>query len=155
LWGMGVAMEGQEDLSSATTYYQDLIDSKPGTSQAKSATARLSRLKAAEKAQNVNRYFPFDPEFGEAGFGWWNLKRMPLHVYIDSGEDVQGYRMDMRNLVYHALDAWNYASLGSLRFVIDSADFRNELSWNEINERTPILQRLQAKISDMPADPVH
>ncbi len=115
-----------DDLGGAQEYYQKLVKEHPTSSQAKSAQARLKRLSGAEKAVSTNSFFPIDSDLGLAGLGWWNLKHMPLHVYVDNGDGLQGYRPEMRNFVQKALDNWSLASRGAITFILEGYDGRNE-----------------------------
>lgn len=154
LWGAGISSEGMDNLGSAQEYYQKLIKEHPGTHQAADAQVRLKRISGAEKAISSNQFFPIDNDLGIAGLGWWNLRHMPLHVYVDSGDGVQGYRPEMRTFVQKALDNWSLASRGAITFILDGYDGRNESEWARQEASKSVLSRIQARMSDMPHDPV-
>jgi len=154
LLGLAMALEGTNDLDAAADQYQELIRRHPQTQMARSAQSRLARISKALKAQATNKHFPIDPDLGEAGLGWWNLKKMPLTVYIDRGSGDHGYREQMRNLVTKAIDTWTAASRGAISFELAPPDSAAEATWQAIDHKKPILQRLERSLADVPADPV-
>lgn len=154
LLGLGITNECLGDLSGAADIYQEVINYYPRSKQAQNARGRLGRIDKARKAEDNNKFFPVDSTFGEAGLGWWNLRRMPLHVYIDSGDGVRGYRSEMRDAVIKALGAWTAASNENITFVIDPTDTINESAWKEMDDAKPILLRMQENMANVPLDPV-
>ncbi|HEY9869542.1 MAG TPA: tetratricopeptide repeat protein [Candidatus Obscuribacterales bacterium] len=154
LMGLAMALEGTNDLDNAADHYREVIRRHPGTQLAKSAANRLTRLDKALQAQNSNKHFPIDPDLGEAGLGWWNLKKMPLTVYIDRGEGEYGYREEMSSLVRRAMDAWSAASRGAITFQVEPPDPQGEAAWKALDRKKPVLQRLERSLADVPNDPV-
>jgi tetratricopeptide (TPR) repeat protein len=154
MMGMGVCLEGSDDIGSAKDYYQRVIDALPDSNAAAQAQGRLDRLNKATTAIKSNKFFPIDPDFGEMGFGWWDLRTMPIHVYIDNGSDVPGYHEKMRQQVGKALEAWQAASSGKLRFVIDSPDAAKEAAWKKMDQYGVIAYRSVLDPGDVPPDPV-
>ena len=63
----------------------------------------------------------------EQGIFRWAANRMPIKVYIKSGEDVPGYRYDFDESIRDAFDQWQIKTRGKIRFVLqetpDNADF--------------------------------
>jgi tetratricopeptide (TPR) repeat protein len=149
------ALEGSNDLSSAADYYDRLVRDFPNTNYSKAAQARISQLNKADEEARSDRFFPIDVGLGPEGLGWWDLKQMPLHVYIDDGSDSRGFRPEMRNAVYKALQAWWGASRGALTFTLDPPDQVKEFEWKKIErqERLPTFNTT-ADLARMPADPV-
>ena len=154
LMGLAMALEGTNDLDNAADHYREVVRRHPGTQLARSATNRLARIDMALKAQNSNKHFPIDPDLGEAGLGWWNLKKMPLTVYIDRGEGEYGYREEMSSLVRRAMDAWSAASRGAITFQLEPPDPQAEAAWKALDRKKPVLQRLERSLADVPNDPV-
>lgn len=154
LLGLAMALEGTNDLDAASDQYKEVIRKHPQTKMAKSAESRLERISRALKAQSTNKHFPIDPELGEAGLGWWNLKKMPLTVYIDRGDGEHGYREQMRSLVTRAMDSWSAASRGAISFQLAPPDGAAEAAWQAFDRKKPILQRLERNLADVPDDPV-
>ncbi len=149
------ALEGSNDLSSASDYYDRLVRDFPNTNYSKAAQARISQLNKAEEESRTGSFFPIDAGLGPEGLGWWDLKKMPLHVYIDEGSDSRGFRPEMKNAVYKALQAWWGASRGAITFTIDPPDQVKEIEWKKIErqERLPTFNT-KADLAHMPSDPV-
>ncbi|MBY0358010.1 MAG: tetratricopeptide repeat protein [Candidatus Obscuribacterales bacterium] len=154
LLNIGLCMEAIDDIDSAKDYYEQVLAKFPKSSEAEQATGRLARLNEATDARFKGRFFPVDPEFGIVGLGWWNLEKMPIHVYIDDGEGVTGYRPGMRSAVLKAMDVWRQASGGKIWFVLDNQDRQAEESWQRSLGDEPILPRISANPADIPDDPV-
>jgi tetratricopeptide (TPR) repeat protein len=156
----GVCLESTGSDRSAYSSFETAVALGPETqggalASARFATAKIARLGNATQARATGKYFPIDPELGLAGLGWWNLKNMPIHVYIDEGAGVTGYRPEMKTHVYNALEAWRQASGGKITFVVDPADAKSELEWQEAagKEADP-LKALSASKLALPEDPV-
>jgi Tfp pilus assembly protein PilF len=152
--GMGICLESTEDLDSAKDYYLETIRLGPNTQEAKDADNRLKRISGAINARQLNKFFPIDPELGKTGLGWWNLSKMPLHVYIDQGNDVPGYRDSMRPQVIKALEAWSIASHGHFTFHIDAPDNVSEANWKAAIGNDSILERVNQDMANIPHDPI-
>lgn len=151
---MGQCMEGNENLDSAKDCYEKVISLAPKSDSALIAESRLETLGTAIEKRESGTFFPIDPEFGVMGFGWWDLTQMPIHVYIDEGNGVTGYRSDMKNCVYRAMEAWRSASGGKISFVVDSPDPKAEQAWKDLmGAKTNPLSRIAADPS-LPEDPV-
>lgn len=154
LYYMGLCLEATDNIDSARDYYQKAMASKPSLGVYQAAASKLARLGKADDARVSAKFFPVDPEFGTIGLGWWNLQNMPIHVYIDDGNGVPGYRSEMKNYVYRALETWRQASHGKINFVVDSPDMKSELAWKEIfGKNTDPLLRLRLS-PQLPDDPV-
>lgn len=153
LLGAGISSESLGEMADAEGYYEKIIEYYPRSKQADNARARLPRLSKAQKVEGTNQFFPIESGYGEAGLGWWDLHKMPLHVYIDSGDGVPFYRSEMREAVARALTAWSSASNQSITFIIDGIDAVSEGAWKELDDTKPILLRWQEG-QRMPRDPV-
>lgn len=132
LYQMAVCLESTENLDSARDYYQKIVSLAPESSWAAAAQGRMARVGNAVESRVTRQFFPMDTDFGEAGFGWWDLEKMPIHVYIDDGSQVQGFRSSMKQAVYRALDNWKNASGGKINFVVDPTDYQAEAAWKTL-----------------------
>lgn len=148
------AFEGSNDLSSANDYYERVVQEYPGTTYAAAAQVRAGQLNKAQEQARADRYFPIDGELGTEGCGWWDLKKMPLHVYVDEGSDSRGYRPEMRQLVYRALKAWSDASQNAITFVIDPPDPFKEAEWKKAEKQAQLVSGSRPKFAAMPPDPL-
>lgn len=155
LLGLAMALESSGYMDTAMDYYQQVVRKFPSSQEASFAQERIPKVDNAQVAERSHKFFPIDPEIGEEGFGWWNLKKMPLRVYIDSGAECQGYRDTMRQSVVKALEEWNQASHGVIEFELLMPNSSEESTWNKQNENKPVLERIVKNISDMPSDPVN
>lgn len=155
LLALGVCYEGTEDLDTAKDYYQRAFDLEgPGTSVANAAAARLQILKKNSDAQQHQQSFPICPEFGPIGLGWWNLKKMPIHVYIDQGRS-KNYRPFMRQRVLQALQTWQHASGGAISFVIDPDNPTKEQAFNDaLKAENDSIINIVATGKELPKDPI-
>lgn len=153
---MGLAMchEATDSLQTATEQYEQIIAKMPDSQEAKQATSRLEHLKTAVQAQSSEQFFPIDPELGEAGVGWWDLKKMPIKVYVDDGNGMAGYSEEMRGMVEKACQAWQHASHGHIKFVFLPADSRAESDWRSKFGSGNVMSKMSASLSNMPEDPV-
>src|SRR4029434_8796613 len=79
---------------------------------------------------------------------------VPLGVYSDRAGGDHGYREQMRNLVTKAMDSWTAASRGAISFQLAPPDSAAEAAWQAIDQKKPILQRLERSLADVPSDPV-
>ncbi len=147
-------MEGNDELDSAADQYREVIRRSPRSRQAYTAASRLKRVDKALASRSSNKFFPIDGAFGEAGFGYWNLKKLPLRVYVDSGSGLKGYREEMRDQVRRALDAWTEASQGAVTFEILAPDQSREERWKAMDKRAAVVHRMLRNFADVPADPV-
>src|SRR5579885_2452522 len=158
VWGLARSLEGSNDLGQASETYERLIRDFPDSPQARDAAARLKYLTRSQNEARAGEFFPIDREFGPQGFGWWNLKKMPLHVYIDDGAGTRGYSPEMRSSVLRALQAWANASHGTISFSVDPQLPDREAAWKKLASNRAILQQLidSSLLSTiaMPADPV-
>lgn len=154
LYYMGICCESEENLDQAKDYFKKAISISSQTTYGQYAAQKLARLEHQDANRNAAKSFPIDPETGPLGFGWWNLKKMPIHVYIDDGSDVPGYRSEMKSFVTSAMDAWRHASGGKFNFAIDPPDSQSESAWKASLGKTtdPILRMVMKK--KLPADPV-
>lgn len=59
-------------------------------------------------------------EMTRAGVRRWQSSRMPLRVYIQSGQGIEGYRSEYDSILSKCFDDWFAASLGKVRFSIVS-----------------------------------
>lgn len=135
-YNMGLSYEGMGDLESARSCYQQLQAKVPENSViGREVESKMNSLEKAEKARATDTYFPIDPDFGEAGFGWWDLSKMPIHVYIDDGTGIRGYRDSMKLQIVRALDQWTNASGGRIRFAFDAPDPINEEKWRTLEKK--------------------
>lgn len=126
MFNLATCLEATESMDSAQDYYRRVMELAPQSDEAAESQGRISRLNTAIHANRTAQYFPVDPEYtGVIGMGWWNLKKMPIHVYIDQG-DSKGYRPEMRKHVTDALEAWRKASGGRFTFVVDPPDSKME-----------------------------
>ena len=153
LYAMGHCLEASDNIDSAKDYYNKIISLDSDSREAAAAESRLKRLGNAIEKRESQTFFPVDPEFGKVGLGWWNLKNMPIHVYIDDGSAVKGYRSDFKNCVYRAMEAWRQASGGKINFVLDPPDPKNEAAWKDVLGKVDPLVRIEAD-SKLPDDPV-
>jgi Tfp pilus assembly protein PilF len=131
LFYLGLCSESDDEIDQAKEYYQRAVKVQPNSSLALSAITHLERLGKADENRAAAKWFPIDPETGPLGFGWWNLKKMPLHVYIDDGSEVPGWRPEMRNAIVNALGAWQKFSSAKFSFVVDSQDTQTEAEWKK------------------------
>lgn len=154
LLNMARCLEGSDDIDSAKDYYEQIVTRFPESEEASQAKGRLNRLENAIDLRQKEKFYAVDPDFGIAGLGWWNLHQMPIHVYIDDGDGIHGYRQQMHNSVLRAMEAWKQASGGHIDFVLDVQDSQSEAAWKEVLGDKPILARVAADPKDMPADPV-
>lgn len=154
LYHMGACLEGTDNLDSAKDYFERVASMSPDTNVGQAAKQKLSRLTTATDMKQKAKFFPIDPDMGEAGLGWWDLAKMPLHVYIDDGTDVKGYRDSMKHYIIRALELWHQASGGKFGFVIDPTDSKGEWEWkNKMNKQDPLLL-ISNDPSDVPEDPI-
>ncbi len=153
LYGMGIALEASDNMDSAKDYYEKLCSVAPESTAAESARDRLERLGQAINARSSAKFFPVDPEFGKAGLGWWNLEKMPIHVYIDDGSAVPGFRTEMKNNIFRAMETWKNASRGKISFVVDPPDSKAEQAWKQAFGKTDPLVRISQSTA-LPDDPV-
>ena len=154
LYHMGACLEGSDSIDSAKEYFQRAIDLSPDSNVGAAAKQKLARLTKATDVRQKGKFFPIDPDLGQAGLGWWDLYKMPLHVYIDDGSHVEGYRSSMKNYVYRALEAWNNAAHGRIGFHVDPPDAKGEWEWrNKMNNKDPLLV-ISADPKDIPEDPI-
>lgn len=154
LLNIALCQEASEDIDSAKDTYDQVISRFPKSEEAEQATSRLSRLNQAIDLRQKGQFFPVDPEFGIAGLGWWNLEKMPIHVYIDDGSDVLGYRPQMRGSVLKAMEAWRQSSGGKINFVLDPIDEQSEEAWQRAIGDEPVLERVSSNPGSIPEDPV-
>jgi tetratricopeptide (TPR) repeat protein len=154
LYHMGACLEGTDNLDSAKDYFDRVVAMAPESNVGQAAKQKLSRLSTATDMKQKAKFFPIDPDMGEAGLGWWDLAKMPLHVYIDEGNDVKGYRDSMKHYIIRALELWHQASGGRIGFVVDPTDSKGEWEWkNKMNKQDPLIL-ISNDPSDIPEDPV-
>lgn len=142
LYMLGSCYEGMEDRHTAKDYYQRVMELAPDSQEAQAAEQRLAIVTQTTTAAEKQEAFPICPEFGSIGLGWWNLKKMPIHVYIDQGEST-GYRSSMRTHVLKALDAWQHASGGAISFVIDPTDLQKERAFLESTKGKSAIELIE------------
>jgi tetratricopeptide (TPR) repeat protein len=152
--GSAICFEALQDLDSAREYFKKVVDLDPSTDSAAQAQFHLDRLGKATKARNSNKYFPIDEVFGDAGFGWWDIRR-PIHVYIDDETGMRG-ASQLRLKVHHALSEWQSASRGKLAFVVDPPDPFKEAKWKkgETQALEDVTAGTDSGLSSVPDDPV-
>ncbi|MBY0546563.1 MAG: tetratricopeptide repeat protein [Candidatus Obscuribacterales bacterium] len=154
LLALGVCYEGTEDFDTARDYYQRVVELESATSLGKAAAGRLQILKKTSDSQQKQQAFPICPEFGPVGLGWWNLKKMPIHVYIDQGRSTN-YRPSMRHRVLQALQAWQHGSGGAISFVIDPEDPAKEQAFNDaVSKEKGSIVEMVASGEELPEDPI-
>ncbi len=141
-YALGTCHEATDSMESAKDYYRKVIEMAPASAEAEAALGRMARLDTAIKAVQSAQFFPIDPDMGQVGMGWWNLKKMPIHVYIDQG-DSKNYRPAMRSHIIDALEAWRKASGGNFTFVVDPPDPRLEQAFKTAMESKVIGQNLE------------
>ena len=157
---LGVCMEGNGHPSAAFSCYQSVLRLGSDTQAGQMVSARLSadklaRLGHANSARIAGKFFPVDLELGVAGLGWWNLKKMPIHVYIDDGSGITGYRQEMKQHVSAGLESWRQASGGKFSFVIDPPDSKGEIGWTEaFGKDIDPETKLTRENMSLPDDPV-
>lgn len=154
VYGMALALEATDSPDSAKEYYHRCIDMSPNSEQAANAKVKLARLDTAIEKRDSGSFFPVDPEYGEGVLGWWSLDKMPLHVYIDDGTNVRGYRPEMKSFIYRALEEWRQASKGKLFFVVDPTDPKGEAAWREAFGKTDPLIKMESTKMQPPDDPI-
>ncbi len=154
VYGMALALEATDSPDSAKDYYHRCVDMAPNSEQAANAKMKLARLDSAIEKRDSGTFFPVDPEYGEGVLGWWSLEKMPLHVYIDDGTNVRGYRPEMKNFIYRALEEWRQASKGHITFVLDPPDPKGEAAWREAFGKTDPLLKMESTKMQAPEDPV-
>ncbi len=153
LFGLGQCLESTDNIDSARDCYQRVIAIAPTSQQASSAKSKLSRLGVALEGRAVGKFFPVDFEYGTAGLGWWNLKAMPIHVYIDEGYGIPGYRPEMKSAVLRGLEAWRQASGGKIWFQVDPPNPKAEAEWKQaFGPIDPITKSSTSRA--LPLDPV-
>lgn len=149
------AFEGSNDLSSAAENYERVAKDFSDTQYANVARYRLAQVSKAQDQARADKFFPIDGALGAEGLGWWDLKKMPLHVYIDDGSDSQGFRPELVQSVQRAMQSWSAASRNSFTFVIDPPDRYREAQWKAAEKQGRVLSSLSAEnLSKMPADPI-
>ena len=142
-------------MSSATDCYEKILREFPDTDYSRSAQSRINQLGKAQEQARADRFFPIDTQQGVEGFGWWDLKKMPLHVYIDDGTDARGFHREMVQSVTSALQAWSAASHGALSFVIDAGNSYLESQWKVLEIKFKVVCLVtQSCLSYMPTDPI-
>lgn len=153
MMALGKALEGSNDLSSATDCYEKLSRDFPDTSYATAARSRINQLSKAQQEARAESYFPIDSQLGAEGFGWWNLQKMPLHVYVDDGSDCSGFRPELAQTIPAALQAWSAASGKALTFVIDPPDPSREALWKKVERQMQLPATLGSAPKPIP-DPI-
>ena len=156
LYFMGICLESSDNIDSAQEYYRRaLAVAGPQTYYGANSAQKLNRIGKATDQRASSKFFPIDPDIGFSGFGWWNIHAMPIHVYVDDGTGLPGFRPEMRNYVVKAIDAWHQASSGHMNFVIDPPDPRGEAGWREaFGQNTDALRYTQISAMKLPDDPV-
>ncbi|MBX9771828.1 MAG: tetratricopeptide repeat protein, partial [Candidatus Obscuribacterales bacterium] len=162
-----ITLEGANDLQEAIQSYKRYMQAFPPTSENGEITnskqtqryydaqKRIARLSTASTHIATNQYFPIDPQVSDVGLGWWNLKKMPIHVYIDGGSS-SGFRQEFIGLVHRALQRWTSASKGYLHFTIDASDNQAETVWkaHDSNKKGRVIERVLKDSADLPKDPI-
>jgi Flp pilus assembly protein TadD len=156
LYFMGICLESSDNMDSAQEYYRRaLAAAGPLSYYGSNSAQKLSRIGKATDQRASSKFFPIDPDIGFSGFGWWNIKAMPIHVYVDDASGLSGFRPEMRNYVVKAIEAWHQASSGHLNFVIDPPDPRGEAGWRDaFGQNTDALRYTQANAMKLPDDPI-
>lgn len=148
LYAMAICLEGTDSMDSAKDYYRKVQELAPGSYEALQSVQKMSRLDEALHATATAQFFPMCPELGEIGMGWWNLKKMPIHVYFDQGEST-GYRPEMRESVIKALETWTKASGGHITFTVDPPDTISEQAFKTaMGSKT--MGRTTMQLSEIP-----
>lgn len=154
LYHLASCYEGTESLDSAKEYYERAISVAPNTNVGRAAKDKLSRIGSAIDQRTKAKFFPIDSPMGEVGLGWWDLAKMPIHVYIDDGTGVSGYRDNMKAYIYRALENWHAASGGRFGFVIDGVDQKAEWEWkNKMGSKDPLIM-IGTDPKSVPDDPI-
>jgi tetratricopeptide (TPR) repeat protein len=73
------------------------------------ATGASSRVSQLQQAQDDHKFH---------SLGRWDIRRMPLRIYIDDGTGVLGYEASMRQDAIQAFTTWSQASSGALTFTM-------------------------------------
>lgn len=154
LYYMGQCLWATDSIDAAKEHFERVIEIAPGSAAAAKAKDKLGHFNNVGEMRKTAKSFPIDPDLGTTGFGWWDLAKMPIHVYIDEGDDVKGYRPIMRNYVFNALESWRAASGARIWFYVDPTDKKGEFDW-----RTKVANRdpdtlIEKNAEDLLADPI-
>jgi tetratricopeptide (TPR) repeat protein len=103
-------------------------------------TDKAEQLRRATTASPQGHYLSYAIPNGQVIH--WDPKRMPLRVYIYDGNNVPGWRPEMKGLVTEAMRAWQAATNSKVRFsqttTPDKADivvrWTQALSHNKVGE---------------------
>lgn len=173
LYGKAMCLEGNSQPEQAIECWEALRQDSLRLSQSSNradqivgqanlaiANQRLALLtKASDQrapANSNNGLVIRDHDFSASRGETWALDKMPIHVYIDDGEGVPGYRPEFRDQVPKALDLWSKSSKGKLTFVIDPPNKRNEAAWKalEYADDKALLREALTGESGLPKDPI-
>lgn len=124
------------NLSEAIKWFQKYVTLYPNAPDAVQVRSIISAL--SEKAAN----FTSDPQKADYSdavcengkFFRWPRERLPIKVFVDSGDMVEGFKPEFRFAFFEALNAWVKASQNRLHYVLvdrkEDADMTCEWTGN-------------------------
>ncbi len=90
-------------------YLQDFPAGKD-SARARQMVATLSDAQQSKEAQSTD----YLDESDQNTLARWQANKMPIHVYIEPGDKIPGYRKELRQFISDAFNAWAAASGGAV-----------------------------------------
>lgn len=142
---IGVAYQDIPDFDESISWLNRYVSQETDDTRRKAAAEMLSALKVDKKQINspTNKNPDYlDQMIAAEGKHMWSRSKLPLKVYIASGDGVEGYRPSFRPYVLSSLDTWCEASGRKLSYVIvdDESNADIKVRWTQgaisVNDKT-------------------
>lgn len=128
---LGLAFETKERYLEAINALEQYRKLKPGAADASRVDAHIARLKSLPSSKTSNEDY-----FSEVTQKYklrWAPERMPLKVYIASGDKTTGFKPQFLTILREAMSTWSAASEGKISFkeVDNPANADLKISWTD------------------------
>jgi len=130
------------DLPTAVDAYEHYINVQPDGPERRKAIQNMAFLKKSIASGNhASRDDYFAAATQENGLLVWNQRRMPVRVYIDPGNGVNGFRPEYAAELNKSFMDWSYASGGRFTCmqVLDKSQADIVCSWTDDPSKLRLL----------------